>query len=313
MYLKKMKEVLHVWGVACGTVLLLFFVFSQQGYGEDQDNQNPFRLAHSATIISDLNVADFRAAFKVWIMSVARDLQFEVDTDIPLMHSVDEMVDFALTTDVDGFVLLATELAELRKKIPFKSFALGEKNGSHGDEYLLLVNKASMVQSLEELQGADINVYKNPRMSLALPWLDTVLLEKKLGTAAEFFDKINLITDTSRVVLPVFFKTSKACLVTRDIFKVMAELNPQLEKQLHVVEVSPSLVHGGFAFRADIFSPFRSKILDAMAGFNKTDAGRQILTLTQADAIKVYPISIMDDSLALVEKHERLLASAGKQ
>ena len=44
-------------------------------------SDKPFRLAFSNSMFVDVNEADVRAAMKVWIMTVAKDLSIPVDPD----------------------------------------------------------------------------------------------------------------------------------------------------------------------------------------------------------------------------------------
>ena len=80
----------------------------------------------------------------------------------------------------------------------------------------------------------------------------------------------------------------------------MVEMNPQLGNQLETVAVSPSVVPFVFCFRADYTSPIRKQILDAIANWHTTPAGRQILTIFQCDALEERPLSCLDSTLELL-------------
>jgi len=143
-------------------------------------------------------------------------------------------------------------------------------------------------------------------MSLATIWLDTLLLQKGLRRAAEFCGRATFVNKATKVALPVFFRQADACLMTRRSFETMAELNPQLGKQLRVLAASPEVVPSGFAFRADYHSPFREQILVEMTQLSESPAGQQILALTQADRIQERPLSCLDSALELLATHRRL-------
>ena len=196
--------------------------------GPATDDSRPFRLAFSVSMFKDVNEADIRAAMKVWIMTIVKDLDMAVDPDPNIQPTVAAMAEFGLTHQVDGFALTTPELAHLSRKMPFDRIAIGTTDGQLGDKYLLIVQRDSGIDRLEQLKGLDINVLDHPRMSLAMIWLETRLLTAQLGSTEDFFSHVNLNTNATRVVLPVFFKSIAACLVSRAVFDVMAELNPQL-------------------------------------------------------------------------------------
>jgi len=266
----------------------------------------PFRLACSASMFSEVNESDARAAMNVWILTVAKEKNISVDPDPHIHRSVEDMIQFGLKNAVNGFCLTTPEIPRLSREIKLDLIAVGSRNGSITEEYLLLVRKDSGLNRLDQLRGRSINILDNPRMSLALIWLDTLLLESHLDRATDFFGHVNLKTKAPQVALPVFFGKTEACLMTRTSFEVMGELNPQLNLQMRVLATSPGVVPTGFAFRTDHASPVSKEILQAMEHLGDTPAGRQILSLTKSDRIEARPLSCLDGSLKLLAKHRRL-------
>ena len=184
-------------------------------------------------------------------MTVAKERRIPVDTDSYIYRTADELVKAGRTLQVDGFGVITPEYARLSQEMKFDRIALGVKDGRITEEYLLLVRKDSGLERLDQLTGRSLNVLLNPRMSLAVIWLDTVLMEARLNRTSDFFGPVTVNKKASQVALPVFFGKVDACLLTQMSFKVMAELNPQLKEQLRVLANSPALVPSGFAFRGD--------------------------------------------------------------
>lgn len=273
----------------------------------DSGARNPFRLAFSSSMFRAVNETDIRAAMKVWILTVAKDLDIPVDPDPHIQPTVEALEAFARSHPVDGFALVTPEMFQLRRSMPFDRVALGTRAGRYTDDYLLVVRRDRNLQALAQLKDREIIILDSPRMSLARVWLDTILLESGLDRAADFFSFVNLNKDPSKVVLSVFFGNMHACLITRASFGVLGELNPQLTNQLMPLAASPAFVPTGFAFVAENASPFRDAILTAMERLGDSPAGRQILALTHADRIKDYPIAVMNESFDLLAKHRRLV------
>jgi phosphonate transport system substrate-binding protein len=263
-------------------------------------------------MFSEVNELDARAAMKVWIMTVASEQNIPVDPNPNIFGTIDELANFGRDKSVDGFGVITPEFPRLSQEVQFDRFAAGIRNGIMTEEYVLLVYRGSGIERLEQLKGKTLNVLHNPRMSLALPWLDTVLMENGYNSATEFFRRISSHKKASQVGMSVFFGKEDACLMTRASFRVMGELNPQMNRQLHILALSPALVPSGFAFRSEGSQGSRVKILDAIARLNESEAGRQILLLTKADRIAIFPIACLDDSLRLLAKHRRLSSRANR-
>lgn len=290
-------------------LLLVILMSGATAEARDDGARQPFRMTLSASMFRNVNEADLLATMKVWIMTVAEEKDLLVDPHITIQPNLAALAEFGRTHSVDGFALSTPELDVLGREFHFDRLAVGVLGEHIGDEYMLLVHRDGGIERLDQLKASTIYLYDHVRMSLARIWLDTVLLESNLGTTAQFFHSVSLEANIAKVVLPVFFETCMACLVTRTGFEVMTELNPQLKQQMRVLAVSPSLIAGAFAFRSDTESTFRPQFLNAIDRLDESQSGRQLLTLTQADTIEVHPFSVLDDSLALIAKHRRLCAN----
>jgi phosphonate transport system substrate-binding protein len=272
----------------------------------------PFRMAIISSMFSEVNESDARAAMKVWIMTVAKEHDFAVDPDLHVFSSIDELLTSCRTNTLDGAGVLATEFARLQGAIQFDRLGVAEYGGKITEQYLLLVRQDSGLERLEQLQGRTLNVLNTPRMSLATVWLDTALMHTGLTRCSTFFGRINYNGKASMVTLPVFFHQADACLTTSNSFKLMGELNPQLTKQMRALAFSPEVMPACFAFSTGNAPTRRSRIFEEMPRLHETPAGKQILTLLQADRFVDVPVSSMDGSLALLAEHARLCGETNK-
>ena len=294
---------------ACGLLLLALGLSGGRGQGQPAE---PFRLAFSSNMFTEVSLNDARAAMKVWMMTVAKDRDIAIDPEPNICASVEDAIRLAGEQRVDGFGLTLDEFARLARVIPCSELAVSITGGQEAESYVLLARKAGPVGSVEDLAGRRLTVLLNPRMSLALSWLDTVLLQRGQRPAREQVSALSTYNRTTQVVLPVFFGQADAALVTRRAFATMTELNPALGLGLRELLVSPPLIPSGFFFRADGHPIERGKLLDALQHMGDTPAGRQILTLTKSDHIELRPIASLDASLQLLAARDRLLSTAGR-
>ena len=272
--------------------------------------EQPFKMAVTAAMFTEVNENEARAAMKVWIMTVAKERAIPVDPELIVYSGAETALRAAETDRIDAYGVTLEEFSMLREHIAFDRMAIASRTDNFQENYVVLVRQDSGWTELADLRGRDLMVLQNPRMSVAFVWLDTALLEKGLGRAAAFFGHIEEQNKPSRVALPVFFRKAAACLITLKSFAAMQELNPQLGSQLRVLARSPDLVSSVFAFRADFRPSYRERLFQEMHRLSESPAGQQILTLLQSQRIDEQPLSSLDSSLALLAKHRRLLAAA---
>lgn len=272
-----------------------------------------FRMAFTTNMFDGVNEGDARAAMKVWIMAVSKEQGIPVDPDPVFFRNLDELVRVSETNPVDGVGMVASEYMRLSRRLKFDRLGVASYDQRITEAYVVLVRSDSRIDRLEQLRGRTLNVLDTPRSSLAMTWLDTVLLEARLKQGRNFFRQINGSQKASLVILPVFFHQADVCLTTSNSFRVMAELNPQLGRQLRVLAMSPEFLPTFFAFCAVGPGSLRPELFEAMKRMHETPTGRQILTLVKADRVVEEPLSILEPTLELLARHDRLCADAGPE
>jgi phosphonate transport system substrate-binding protein len=272
-------------------------------------SNKPFRMAFSSAMFTEVNENDAKASMKLWMNTVAQARQVPLDPD-PTIYSDVAAIDRSLRINLpDGMGLTTEEYWLLSKAFNFDRVVVAVNNGHIGEEYVVLAHRDRGISDIEGLRGRSLLVLTSPRMSLAMLWFDTLLLQKGFAPAAEHVSRVTCFSKPSRVVLPVFFLQADACIITRRHFETMSELNPQIGQKLRVLASSPGLVPSMFAFLAENPSPHRDRVLMEMRRLSDSPAGQQLLTLLQADSIEERPVSIVDKSLELVSTYNRLCAA----
>jgi phosphonate transport system substrate-binding protein len=267
--------------------------------------RSTFRFGFSSSTFSDVNENDARAAVKVWAQMLFKERGLPVEPE-PQIFRGSEAIAAALRSKlIDAVALPVDEYWGLRELLDSRIFIGGVNDGRITEEYLLLVHQDSGVQRLEQLRDRSIGCWQNSRMSLAPAWLDTILVQGGLPRASEFC-RATQIPKLSKVMLPVFFRQVDACIVTRQGFKNMSELNPQVGQRLKIIATSPELVPSGFCFRKDYDDPIRETIVTELGKIKSSPAGAQVLMLFQSGSLEGQPVSCLDSAFALLATHVRL-------
>ena len=268
----------------------------------------PFRFGVSSASLGVLHRNDMTAALKAWGTAVTKDLRLDVRIDVVLYDS-ESRLSAALA---DGSVESATMTAEefVRSGARPEELFMTARNGSCTKQYLLLTRLKSPHHDLASLVGKELALHDGPATSLALPWLDTVLLRQGAKRAQDAFGKLNRLDNPSKCVLRVFFGQSEACLVTAETFQVACELNPQLQTALRPIASSPPLIPTFFFIRPDYQASLRSEIEQALTHIHSSVSGLQLLTVYMATSLERHPSAVFDTTRRLVEEYHRLLLPA---
>ncbi len=277
---------------------------------EERSPTAPVRFAFSSRMFSDVNENDARAAMKAWGQTISGERGIPLEPVFQIFDGVEAIAAAIRGKLIDAITLPTDEYWALRDEVPLGSIIIGSKGGRIAEQYVLLVRGDSGIQHLADLRGHSLIVFQNPLTSLAPVWLETELLQQHLGLTEQFWGRVTESTKLLRTILPVFFHQADACLVTLKGYETMAELNPQIGRQLQILAKSEAMVPNMFCFRGDYQSPNRERILQEISRVSETTAGRQTLALFQTDKLFPSDPAALDSACALLDLHRRLRAAA---
>jgi ABC-type phosphate/phosphonate transport system substrate-binding protein len=293
-------------------LVLLLATVTVPGQNQAPEPDHPFRFGFSASLMQEVNEADSRAAMKVWAETLVKDGTVRGNPDVLFCPDLATMVTALQNRLVDGVAAPTTEFLALRERVKFNRYVFGVTGGNLAEEYVLLVHKDSGLTELDHLRGRSLNVLKHSRTCLAIPWLDTLLLDKGLNPVRDFCGRVTEESKLTKAVLPVFFRKADACLVTLKGFKTMSELNPQVSRQMRVLASSPEFIPAAFFFRAGYPQAQQDQYVAEFTRVHATPAGQQILTVFQTERLEEHPASVLDRTFALLESHRRLLGGTNR-
>lgn len=299
---------------ACRLIALLLLAgFMSPARAEDPSTAGSpaviLRVGFTSTMFTEVNENDVRAAMKVWAQTLLKDQGLSVDPNVTMLNGAEEISRSLRDKRIDAFGITAEEYWSTQKEMQASDVVLALFDGRITEEYVLAVHRESGIERIGDLRGRSINVFVNPRMSLATTWLDTFLIQTGMDQLSEHFGRVTHLNKLPKVVLPVFFRQNDACLVTRRGLQTMSELNPQVGQKLKVIASSPELVPIGFFFRGGFSKSAKKKAYDQFVTVHTTPAGQQALAVFQSGTLEIHPISVMRSALDVIEKHKRLCAA----
>jgi ABC-type phosphate/phosphonate transport system substrate-binding protein len=268
-----------------------------------------FRLGISAEFMQGVSEPDARAAMKIWAETLARESGIVAHPEARLFANVGEIVDALRTRQVDVVGMTTAQYLAVTRQVPVSD--LFSQDPAARASYLLLVRSDAPRSTLADLRGCRLLEFRHAHTSMASVWLEVLLAREHLPGPDQFFGTVTAVSKLPATVLPVFFRKADACLVDRAGFETMAEMNPQLRKQLRIIAASPAINEGLCCFRADFDSPVKQTILEGIPRFNASLVGQQILTVFQSRCLQVLSETMLDSARELWAEHERLLPPAG--
>jgi ABC-type phosphate/phosphonate transport system substrate-binding protein len=201
----------------------------------------------------------------------------------------------------------------LSPKMMIDRFEDGEVNPRMGvqlgeqrfDQLIILANKKKGISRLEDLKGATLLMENSNFDSMCQEWADVQLAAKGLERSEKFFESIKLESKSSKVILPVYFGAKDACITTQRSFDMMAELNPQLKKELVTIDSSEPFITFflGFKKGLDVDS---NGMLKGLASLHQNERGKQLLLLAKVRQMIILEEGELNSAIDLYKKYKSI-------
>jgi ABC-type phosphate/phosphonate transport system substrate-binding protein len=286
--------------------LLIFSVFSC-ATGESRaeaGRRADLIITYSTKTLSDVDAKDADAAMKIYAEELARQIGYTAESHT--CDSIETILTDLQNGRVDLVSLTSVDYLRFKNKMDVELAAAHVRGGKNGVKYLLIANQARGYTKLGDLKGTRVAVLKGD--DIAPLFLNTILLKEKQGDVKTFFSSVENKSKASQTVLSVFFGQAEACITTELAFKTMAEMNPQLGRDLTIVASSKELATIVSLFRRALSDNIKQKTMDVARTLENNPRGRQVLLLFKIEALRPLRETDLVGIKDLVSEHDRLMA-----
>ncbi|MGD0844632.1 MAG: PhnD/SsuA/transferrin family substrate-binding protein [Geobacteraceae bacterium] len=291
----------------CFITAMLFFLIIN-GYispvsGDAAEDNSRLRIGFTGSAFQDVTNTDMRAAVSVLIQKVAWKHFGKGETRF--YDTLSEMAADLKNRKIDVLATPVEEFMELRKQLPLDPLLITASDNGTEMELLLLVRKDSGIRSIRELRGRSIvTPSRNPRcLDMYTAWLENLLMEEGGKGLYAYFSSVKETRTAAKAVFPVFFRQADACVVTRQVLDLTAELNPQINRELMIISRRGKLSQGIIAVDRRLSEENKEKIRQAFLTLHQTPEGEQLLMLFKVRKLVPFAPGNMKGTDALYAEH----------
>jgi len=198
-----------------------------------------------AAVPSTVDGRDIEASLAVWRDEVARQV---VGRYVPRLTALPAMAPADLVRRLrDGGYhavgMTTIEYFLARDAIELTPSHVADLSTGKPDVELLLLARRD-VADLPDLAGLEVRLPPSGAGAAAMLWLDGLLGRRVSKRAVDFFGRMGSPETADRAILDAFFNERVCCVVRRDVYDLMVEMNPAVARQLRILATSPSVCTG---------------------------------------------------------------------
>jgi ABC-type phosphate/phosphonate transport system substrate-binding protein len=294
----------NVSATAIATLIAAMCVFTsvQKAAGEEFH----LSLGYTGNAYQETTNSDIKAAVSILIQKVA--WKNFGKSEAKFYDTIHEMAAALNSGKVQVLCGPPEEFMELKNRAPVDPILSTASSSGHETELLLLVRKDSGFHTLSDLKNKTLVMpMRNPRVnSMFYVWIETLLMRDGHSSIESFFSSLKETRTTSRGIMPVFFRQADACVVTRQLFNLAAEMNPQIGRELVPIAWMGKLSHGIISVDRRLPEKLREKIRQAFLSLPESPDGKQLLMLFQVSKMVPFRPEYLTATEALFTEHQRL-------
>ncbi len=265
-----------------------FIVFAQTNEDKTTEKLKPYRFIFSVNLFQNISTEDVLASSKILANQIAKKRNIKGEVDIIVYNTEKELIE-ATKTEFDFILISPVDLLTLKKYGNIKPTLVNMTQGLYGNIYYLITNKTDNINSLKDLSKENIKLLARSNGQVPFLWLDKLLRDYKLPPKEKFFRTISFDHKPTNVLLPVFFNKITSAIITKTSYELLCELNPQISKQIKILEVSDPLLFGVICFDPRNKNTEREKLLlDILLSLQNDKNGKQLFELFNVDKLILY-------------------------
>jgi ABC-type phosphate/phosphonate transport system substrate-binding protein len=261
-------------------------------------------VGYSNSVFTDVDLKDAQVVTKLWTEAIAA--KHGVHAEGIIYDNLGQMENDLRLKKLGPVILLTDEYLQMKNKIELEPLVtIADENGEFR-EYVILTKKDGPIKRLQDLRHKSLNIGKVRFRSGVLKWLETQIMKAGYKKTSDFFSSVKESMTPSLACIPVFFNKTDACVVTKSAFKLMAELNPQMGKELQIVSTSPPFMTAIMAVRKDYSKDYKVWLTDIYLSMHTDPVGKQLFTLFRMNRSILFQKSQLKSVETLIREHREL-------
>ncbi len=227
-----------------------------------------------------------------------------VDLDVHLFETSQALLEAFNRGEINAVFASPIEFIQLEEQMGETMIAVNYQNAPIKQSFVVLVRKNDNITDIKQLKNKRLS--QAPLQDIAPLFLNTVLLENQQPEMATFFSETFESKNANTAIMDVFFGKSDVAIVRESEFKQAIGLNPQVEVQLTTLVKSPPFINMVGAGKKTIDEKKFREIMFSMTGVSKTEAGKKLFKVIQADELHLISRADLTEVSALMNQYKTL-------
>jgi ABC-type phosphate/phosphonate transport system substrate-binding protein len=245
---------------------------------------------------------DAKASIELWTREIISDMKKYYSFQNLFIANINSVDNFFIEEKIDFITMSSLEYIINNNKLKSLNPVMisSSENDMIGVEYIILVHKGNNISSLGNLENQTIAFVDDYSNAIPQIWLDVLLKSKRLPLSSKFFKSIEISNNSNQAILKTFFKQVQACVVPKILYEASMELNPQISRDLIVLEQSKPFIVGVMCVHNKVENDLKVDIIQSAKNVLASEKGRQFAIFFRSGELIDFKTEHLDNVNKLV-------------
>jgi phosphonate transport system substrate-binding protein len=273
----------------------------------DTENNEAWGVAFQRTMFLNSDYNDAKAAIIVYVQKLQDQLLKGFSMKPVYFEDTEDLLNNYSKENLGVITLSSVDFLTYKTRLSLYPILVNSGKIDPLETYLILTRNNENINGIEALADKKIGMQPKGNDPIPVMWLDVLLESVKRVKTNKLFTKIVTDKTESQLILSLFFGQLDACLVTKTAFETMVEINPQIGRQLKILNSSPGYIRAVSSFTIKFKnSKYSPDLLTHLTRLDNYASGRQLFALTKTAKIIPYKDEYLDNVRALISSYNKL-------
>ncbi|KPA15044.1 ABC transporter substrate-binding protein, partial [Candidatus Magnetomorum sp. HK-1] len=204
------------------------FPGEQSAFSENSSQQEKVVRYAFTSFFADADLSFAQGALDLWGKKIGQRAGF--DSKCFMFDTIDILSEKIRNNEIDIASTSSVDYIRLKKTLDIELLYTRIKNGKLKDSYYVLGRKDANISTISQLKGKRIILNKSD--ILGKYYLNTLLLKEFQKEIPDIFSSIDYQEKSSQNLYSLFFGKADVCVVFKNTFDLLCDLNPQIKESV---------------------------------------------------------------------------------
>ena len=265
-------------------------------------------VGYSKKVFYSVDVKDAAAAAHIIILKIVEKTGISIRLTTSVYEDMEHIIKDLKGKKLDLITVLSEDLPVLMQHHVVDPFLIEVEEEQLFENFVICMRKNRSESGLASLAGRKIAISIWVDSDLPVYWLELLLHERNLPDAGTFFSIADRIRNPEQAIMQVFFHNMDACLVPRQAYDVLKEMNPQIADEITIVAESPDFINGVLCLNKTLTEKDkRSLIEEKLLKLKNEVGGRQMMDLFRVYDFLPYEEHYLHDTYEVIRQYNDLV------